>query len=67
MGGQTLAKIEGCRLENLQGDMRRTVTITGEHDTFFSVPAYCKIQGCRVNGYVTGDDAGNLVFRQVYY
>lgn len=66
-GFQTVAKIENCRLENLAGDMRRTVYITGEPDTWFSIPAVCKIQGCRVRGYVTGDDDGNIVFRHCYY
>lgn len=67
LGGPTLAKIENCRLANLAGDMRRTVYITGAADTFFSIPAVCKIAGCRVRGYVTGDDAGHMVFRQTYY
>jgi hypothetical protein len=67
MGGPSLAKIENCRLANLEGDMRRTVTITGEPDTGFSQPAECSIAGCKVRGYVTGDDEGNLVFRQTYY
>lgn len=67
MGGPTLAKIDNCRLENLQGDMRRTVYITGEADTWFSIPAVCKIADCRVRGYVTNDDAGNAIFRHCYY
>jgi hypothetical protein len=62
-----LAKVGNCRLENLEGNMRRTVYVTGEPDTYFSIPAVCKIQGCRVKGYVTGDGDGNLVFRHVYY
>ncbi len=66
IGGPSLAKIDNCRL-NLTGDMRRTVYITGEPDTAFSQPAICKIQGCRVKGYVTRDDSGNLVFQHVYY
>ncbi len=71
MGGDTLAKIVNCRLENLAGEMRRTVYITGEADTWFSTPAACRIQGCTVRGYVTGtedeDGERNLVFRHVYY
>lgn len=67
MGGRTLAKVENCRLKNLAGDMRRTVYVTGEPDTFFSVPAVCKIAGCRVTGYLTRDDDGNLVFWHCYY
>ena len=65
IGGPSLAKIDNCRL-NLAGDMRRTVYITGEPDSFFSQPAVCKIQGCRVKGYVTSDDDG-LMFRHGYY
>lgn len=66
MGGNTLARIDNCRL-NLAGDMRRTVYTTGEPDTFFSQPAICRIQGCRVKGYVTIDDDENLYFRHVTY
>lgn len=67
MGGPSLAKIENCRLFNLAGDMRRTVIITGEADTAFSIPAECRIMDKRIKGYVTGDGDGNLVFSQVYY
>jgi hypothetical protein len=66
MGGPTLAKIENCRL-NLAGEPRRTVYITGEPDTWFSIPAATRYLGKYVKGYVTGDDEGNLVFRHVYY
>ena len=71
--GPSLAKIANCRLAHMAGNMRRTVYITGEADTWFSIPAVCKIAGCRVRGYVTGDDetgddeTGDLVFRHVYY
>ena len=67
MSGPSLSKIQNCRLESLAGDYRRTVYITGEPDTMFSQPAICKIRGCRVKGYVTGDNDGNLVFRHGYY
>ncbi len=71
MGGPSLAKIDNCRIYGVEGDMRRTVVITGEPDTYFSQPAECSIAGCRVKGYVTGADdgehEGNLVFRPVYY
>jgi hypothetical protein len=66
-GWHDLAKIVDCRLADLAGDMRRTVYITGDPDTYFSIPAVCKIMGCRVKGYVTNDDDGNLVFHHVYY
>lgn len=67
IGGPSLAKVENCRLENLEGDMRRTVHVTHEADTWFSIPAECSIAGCRVKGYLTSDSDGNVVFRQVYY
>ena len=62
-----LARINNCRLANLEGEPRRSVYITGEADTFFSIPAETRYMGKRVKGYVTGDDNGNLVFRHVYY
>jgi hypothetical protein len=67
IGGPSLARINNCRLDNLAGDMRRTVYITGEANTYFSIPAVTKLAGKSVRGYVTGDDDGNLVFRHCYY
>jgi hypothetical protein len=68
MGGPSLSRIDNCQLENLQGDMRRTVYILGEADTFFSIPAACVLAGKRINGYVTQDtESGCLVFRHCYY
>lgn len=67
VGGPTLAKIDNCLLESLEGDMRRTVYVTGEPDTWFSIPAVCKLMGCRVRGYVTRTADGLNVFRHVYY
>ena len=67
LGGPTVSKIVNCAIESMAGDMRRTVYVTGEPDTWFSIPAICKIQGCRIRGYITGDGAGNLVFRHCYY
>lgn len=66
MGGRSLARINNCRIASLQGDMRATVYLTGEADTFFSIPAVCRLMGKRVKGYVTSDD-GQLVFRHCYY
>lgn len=65
MGGPTLSKVRNCRL-NLAGDMRRTVTITGHADTFFSIPAECSIAGRVVRGYITTDEQG-YIFHHVYY
>lgn len=67
MFGPSLARVNNCRLENLAGDMRRTVYVTGEADTWFSIPAVCKLAGKRVRGYLTSDDDKNLVFRHCYY
>lgn len=67
MGGPSLARINNCRLAALEGDMRRTVYITGEPDTWFSQPAVCALAGRRVRGYVTGGDDGNLIFHHTYY
>jgi hypothetical protein len=67
MGAPSLARINDCRLVCLAGDMRRTVYITGEPDTYFSVPAVAIVARARVRGFVTQDDDGNLVFRHTYY
>jgi len=67
MGGPSLARINNCRLDNLAGDMRRSVYITGEADTYFSIPAVTRLAGCTVRGYVTDDGEGNHVFRHCYY
>lgn len=67
VGGPTLAKITNCRLVDLAGDMRRTVYITGEPDSWWTIPAICKIQGRRVRGYVSRDEDGDFVFRHCYY
>ncbi len=66
MGGPSLARVDNCRLSNLSGDIRATVYITGEADTWFSIPAVCRIKGCRVRGYLASDD-DNLVFHHTYY
>lgn len=67
MGGPSLAQINNCRLAMMEGDMRRTVYITGEPDTWFSQPAVCRLAGRLVRGYVTGGDDGNLIFHHTYY
>jgi hypothetical protein len=72
MGGPSLAKIENCRM-NLAGEPRATVYITGEADSFFSIPAVCSYKGVRMRGYVTGEEGKdgngtqNLVFHHCYY
>ncbi len=67
IGGPSLSKIVNCRLDNLEGDIRRTVYISGDADTWFSIPAKTVLHGCTVTGYVTRDDNGNAVFRHCYY
>jgi hypothetical protein len=66
-GGEPLARINNCRIESMAGEMRRSVYVTGEADTWFSIPASCRIQGCYVRGYITSDDERNYVFRHCYY
>lgn len=60
MGGPTLAAIKGCRVDGIE--TRYTVEITGEPDTYFSIPAYTRIKGRRVTGYVYVDN-GDYRFR----
>ncbi len=67
LGGPSLARINNCRWESMEGFPRVTAYITGEADTWFSIPAVARYCGCRVRGYVTGDGNGNLVFRHCYY
>ena len=52
MGGMTLAKLENCPTPFGP----RTVYMAGEPDTYFSIPATCRVQGKTVKGYVTCTD-----------
>ena len=69
LGGPSLSKIENCRIESLHGDMRATVYIQGEPDTYFSQPAKCYLFGQVVKGYITSadDDSHCTVFHHCYY
>jgi hypothetical protein len=60
MAGRTLAAIRGCVCEDRK---RRTVNITGDPDTFFSIPANTKINGKHTAGYVTMGENGIWLFR----
>lgn len=62
IGGPTLALIRNCKIENLSIGAR-TVYITGEPDTWTSIPAACRYRGKRVVGYVTSDENREYVFR----
>jgi hypothetical protein len=61
MGGPTLAKINKCLCAD---GNRRTVYITGEADSYFSIPAATRVNGKYVAGYLSSDDSEekNLVF-----
>lgn len=52
MGGPTLALIRNCPTPFGP----RTVYIRSEPDTYFSIPAACKVKGKAVRGYVTHTD-----------
>lgn len=54
MGGPTLAKIGNCAV--VGHHKRLTVYITGEPDTWFSVPAATRSRGKYIKGYVTYED-----------
>ena len=53
------AKVQNCPIEGT--GLRRTAYATGYADTFFSVPACCKVRGKRITGYFTVD-GGNVAF-----
>lgn len=67
MGGLSLSKIESCRIESLAGEPRVTAYVQGEPDTWFSSPAKAHYLGRVLEGYLTGDENGNIVFRHCYY
>lgn len=54
------AKVERCPIAGTT--LTRTCYATGYADTYFSVPAVCKVKGHRVKGYFTLDD-GAIEFR----
>lgn len=58
--GPSLALIRDCPIDGT--DMRRTVYIQGDADTFFSQPAACKIKGKTVRGSVINDGDVGLIF-----
>jgi len=52
MGGPTISKLEECPTPF----GRRTVYVTGEADTFFTIPASCRFKGKTVSGFLTCKD-----------
>lgn len=60
--GPTLALIRNCPVVNANLSPR-TVYITGEADTWFSIPAVCRYRGKTITGYCCTDDAGEYCFR----
>ena len=48
------AKVQNCPVAGTS--LRRTAYATGYADTFFSVPACCKVRGKRITGFLTEED-----------
>ena len=53
MGGPTLSKVEQARCPDGKD---RTAFVTGDADTFFSLPATVNDRGRKLKGYLTHDD-----------
>lgn len=56
IGGPTLSKITNCRIENFPDKPRGTVYITGEADSYFTIPAAMSYKGKTVRGFVTSEN-----------
>ena len=63
VGGPSLALVRDCPCENDPTLTPRTVYITSEPDTYFSIPAACRSRGKTVRGYLTSRD-GDFVFHR---
>lgn len=57
VGGPTLSLIRSCPVDE-EGVAPRTVYVTGEPDTFFSMPAACKVRGKTVKGWIGREESG---------
>jgi len=53
MGGPTVARIRNCRCDD---NVNRTAYVTGEPDTFFTLPARVNIGKQSLKGYLTVKD-----------
>lgn len=60
MFGRHLAKVDNCPCD--KGLAPRTVYVTGEADTFFSLPAAVQFKGARIRGFLTFEDAAGWRF-----
>ena len=62
IGGPSLARVNACRIAGTE--LRRAVYVTGEPNTWFSIPAATRVKGKYIPGFLTGEsDCGeNLVF-----
>jgi hypothetical protein len=56
MGGPSLSKVEACPIDKFPEIAPRMAYITGEADSFFSIPAAIKYKGQTVRGYITTQD-----------
>lgn len=52
----SISKIKNCPVSGTT--LRRTATITGQPDTFFSIPARIKYKEKNISGFVSCDDEG---------
>jgi hypothetical protein len=62
LGGPSLSGIRNCPTSFEATP--RMVYITGEPDTYFSVPACCKFAGKRIKGWVGQDESGYVFHAQ---
>ena len=51
-----LSKIKNCPVKGTE--LRRTASITGQPDTYFSIPARIKYKEKMISGFVSCDDEG---------
>lgn len=56
---QVLSKIANCPVI-CDREVRVTVYATGHADTYFSIPACCKVRGKYIGGYITGTETGHV-------
>jgi len=59
MGGPTLSKVEGAVCED---GSRRTAFVSGDPDTWFSVPGYVHRKSRRVKGFLTKGNGAEWEF-----